>query len=107
KGRKITSTGGALSVTSTAETDASAKADGSQVDNGKTNVGVGAAVAVNAVAASNVATVADNADVSTKGLTVKAGMKDATAKNDFVADAKAGAGAGNVGVAGALAINTV
>ncbi|QCB46258.1 leukotoxin LktA family filamentous adhesin [Hydrogenophaga sp. PAMC20947] len=105
-GRAINSTGGALSVTSTAETDASAKADGSQTDAGGTNVGVGAAVAVNAVTASNVATLSDNATVDTAGLTVKAGM-DGTAKNDFVADAKSGAGAGNVGVAGSLAINTV
>jgi hypothetical protein len=41
----ISSNTGALSVTSTAESDASAKADGSQIDAGGTDVGVGAAVA--------------------------------------------------------------
>ena len=106
KGRSITSTGGALSVTSLAETDAKAVADGSQIDAGGTDVGIGAAVAVNAATASNTAIVSDNAVVSTEGLTIQAGM-DGAAKNDFVADAKSGAGAGNVGVAGSLAINIV
>ncbi len=105
-GRSITSTGGALSVTSKAETDAAAKADGSQTDAGGTNVGIGAAVAVNAATATNTAIVSDNANVNAQGLTVQAGM-DADAKNDFVAEAQSGAGAGKVGVAGSLAINTV
>ena len=47
KGRKIASSNGALKVASSNETDTAAKADGSQVDGGKTDVGVGAAVALN------------------------------------------------------------
>uniref|UniRef100_UPI0035B33E67 leukotoxin LktA family filamentous adhesin n=1 Tax=Hydrogenophaga sp. TaxID=1904254 RepID=UPI0035B33E67 len=45
RGLTMSSTGGALKVNTTSETDAKAAADGSQVDSGKTNVGVGAAVA--------------------------------------------------------------
>jgi len=104
KGRKITSSGGALKVTSANETDTSAKADGSQVDSGNTDVGVGAAVALNVGVATTTAVVADEAIVRTQGLTISAtGISGE--KSDSVAEAKSGAGAGNVGVAGALAIN--
>lgn len=104
KGRQVTSSGGALKVTSANETDTSAKADGSQVDSGKTNVGVGAAVALNVGVATTTAVVSDEAMVSTKGLTVSA-TGIGSEKSDSAAEAKSGAGAGNVGVAGALAIN--
>ncbi len=104
KGRTITSSGGALKVTSANETDTSAKADGSQVDSGKTNVGVGAAVALNVGVATTTAVVSDETVVSTQGLTIRAtGTGDE--KSDSSAEAKSGAGAGNVGVAGSLAIN--
>lgn len=106
KGRTITSTGGALQVTSANETDTSAKADGSQVDSGNTSVGVGAAVALNAGISTNVAVVGDDALVDTKGLTVSA-VNVAGEKSDAVAEAKSGAGAGNVGVAGSLAASVV
>ena len=106
KGRTITSSNGALKVTSANETDTSAKADGSQVDPGNTDVGIGAAVALNAGISTNVAVVSDEAVVSTKGLTVSA-INVTGQKSDSVAEAKSGAGAGNVGVAGSLAANVV
>ena len=105
-GVTISSSGGALNVGSTAETDAKAKADGSQVDAGGTNVGVGAAVAVNAATSTNQATVGNDARVSTQGVTVKA-EQAAGETNDYGADATSGAGAANVGVAGSLAVNAV
>ena len=104
KGRKVTSSGGALKVTSANETDTSASAEGKQVDSGKTNVGVGAAVALNVGVATTTAVVSDEADVSTKGLTIRASGISGQ-KSDSSAKAESGAGAGNVGVAGALAIN--
>ena len=52
-------------MTSTNQTDASAKADGSQVDSGNTNVGVGAAVALNVGISTNVALVGDDAVINT------------------------------------------
>ncbi|HMX15829.1 MAG TPA: hypothetical protein PKD29_03190, partial [Rhodocyclaceae bacterium] len=103
KGRTINA-GGALKVTTTTQTDASAKADGSQVDSGGTDVGVGAAVALNLGVATSVASVADNSRVTAQGVTVSATTTTGE-KNDFGADAKSGAGAGNVGVAGSLALN--
>ncbi len=115
KGKKISSRNGALTVKSAAQLDAKAKADGSQVNGGNTDVGVGAAVALNLGVGTNVAVIGDNADVDTKGVTVQAVMAVTPAKgavpedktSDFGADAKSGAGANNVGVAGALAVNTV
>lgn len=104
KGRKITSSGGALKVTSANETDTSAKADGSQLDSGNTDVGVGAAVALNVGVATTTAVVGDEAVVRTTGLTISATGVSGE-KSDSAAEAKSGAGAGNVGVAGALAIN--
>lgn len=106
KSRKITSTNGALKVTSTNQTDASAKADGSQVDSGNTSVGVGAAVALNVGISTNVAAVGENAEINTKGLTISA-VNATGEKSDYAAEAKSGAGAGNVGVAGSLAANIV
>lgn len=79
-----------------------AKADGSQVNSGNTDVGVGAAVALNTAVATNRAVIGDNAEITSNGLTVSALMPvtgSTTEKNDFSADAKSGAGAGNVGIA--------
>lgn len=106
KNLKISSTNGALKVTSVNETDASAKAEGSQVDNGNTNVGVGAAVALNVGISTNVAAVGENAEINTKGLTISA-VNATGEKSDYAAEAKSGAGASNVGVAGSLAANIV
>ena len=79
-------------------------ADGSQVDPGNTSVGVGAAVALNAGISTNVAVVGDDAVVNTRGLTVSA-VNVTGQKSESVAKATSGAGAGDVGVAGALAAN--
>lgn len=106
KGRKISSSNGALKVTSINQTDASAKADGSQIDSGNTDVGVGAAVALNVGISTNVAVVGENADINTKGLTISA-VNATGEKSDYAAEAKSGAGAGNVGIAGSLAANIV
>ncbi|MFZ2267304.1 MAG: leukotoxin LktA family filamentous adhesin [Azonexus sp.] len=106
KGRRITSSNGALQVSSTNETDASAKADGSQVDSGNTDVGIGAAVALNVGVSTNVAQISDNALINTRGVTVSA-VNSAGQKSDYAAEATSGAGAGNVGVAGSLAANVV
>ncbi|MEX8518634.1 MAG: leukotoxin LktA family filamentous adhesin [Leptothrix sp. (in: b-proteobacteria)] len=120
--------GGALTVKSSNQTDASASADGSQVDSGNTQVGVGAAVALNAALVTNQATIGDHDDVKAHGVTVGAylekpatggaltlaGRADnftpdgkSTTANNFSATAKSGAGASNVGVAGTLAVNAV
>jgi len=96
--------GGALSVSSSAETDTQAKADGSQVDAGGTKVGVGAAVALNVGVGTNLAVIGDEAVVHAHGLTVSAVTPDGES-NDFGAEAISGAGASEVGVAGALAVN--
>ena len=66
RNRHITSTAGALKVTSANQTDASAKADGMLVDAGNTNVGVGAAVAMNVGISTNVAG-GDDAVINTRG----------------------------------------
>ena len=126
-GRKITS-GGATTVSSATNVDGSASADGSQVSNAQANVGVGAAVALNVAVVSNQAIVRDNAEISAYGLTVSAQLQKPEKTgfaalfdkfksfvpgstnpeaNNFSATSKSGAGAGDVGVAGSLAVNTV
>lgn len=104
-GRTVRS-GGQARVSSTHDMDASSSADGSQVDNGKTNVGVGAAVALNLATSRNTAVVADDADVQSAGLAVHA-VTAAGETQTTSATAKSGAGAEKVGVAGSLAVNVV
>lgn len=98
--------GGALEVSSRNETDTTAMADGSQVDGSNTDAGVGAAVALNAGVSTNTATIGDDADVTSDGATVAA-LNITDGMSDSKAEAKSGAGARNVGVAGSLALNTV
>ena len=126
-GRKITS-GGATTVSSTTNVDGSAGADGSQVSNAQANVGVGAAVALNAAVVTNQAIIRDNAEITSHGLTVSAQLQKPEKTgfaalfdkfksfvpgstnpeaNNFTATSKSGAGAGDVGVAGSLAVNTL
>ena len=105
RGRSVTS-GAKVRVASAGETDAAASADGSQTDSGGTNVGVGAAIALNVANGTNRATIGDNAQVKGKGVEVSATMVSGET-SDFGAEAKSGAGGGKVGVAGALAINIV
>jgi hypothetical protein len=109
--------GGAVSVTSSAQTDAKAKADGTQAGSDNTKVGVGAAVALNVGVGTNTAVIGDDATVTSKGATVKADMASTSstkdgetttdATNDSGAEATSGAGAASVGIAGSLAVNTV
>ncbi|MCP4968831.1 MAG: hypothetical protein GY926_26835, partial [bacterium] len=94
--------GGELSVRSINATDAKAKADGSQVDGGATDVGVGAAVALNSGIVINKAAIGQRTLVTADGVKVEAVMP-ADAKHDFAAEAISGAGASKVGVAGSLA----
>ncbi len=126
-GRKITS-GGASTVSSTTNVDGSASADGSQVSNAQANVGVGAAVALNTAVVTNKAVIRDNAEINAHGLTVSAQLQKPEKTgfaalfdkfksfipgstnpeaNNFSATSKSGAGAGDVGVAGSLAVNTL
>ena len=94
--------GGETKVTSVAHTDAKASADGSQVNNGGTDVGIGAAVALNVGISNNRAILRDNSTVEAKSVVVSATIPTGET-NEFGADAKSGAGAGKVGLAGALA----
>ncbi|HQZ02069.1 MAG TPA: leukotoxin LktA family filamentous adhesin [Thauera sp.] len=96
---------GALSVEASGNADASADADGSAAGS-TTTVGIGAAVAVNSVRSATEAWIG-NAKVSADGIAVRALMTDlgGDSENTFSATAKAGAGAGKVGIAGALALN--
>ncbi|MEI6428580.1 MAG: hypothetical protein WCO45_09380, partial [Pseudanabaena sp. ELA607] len=105
-------TPGAFSLSSANELDGSALADGSAV--GSRN-GVGVAVALNLINLSNTATIGTAAQVNAKGINVTAST---TANNlpstiggdgysTFSSQATAGAGASNVGVAGAFAANRV
>ena len=104
-GVSVTSTGGAVSLTSSANTDAAkTSADGSGTD--ASTVGVGAAVAINSVDITNRATTG-TATVQGSGLALAATMKDVGGdqRHHIEATAKSGAGSDKVGVAGSLAIN--
>jgi len=94
--RSVSSTGGELNLTTVATTDASAVAEGKQVDStGGTAVGVGAAVALNVGVANNTAYIGDDAIINTQGvnLSARTSEKDATEDviNEFKADAVSGA----------------
>ena len=113
KGGKTVISTGALKVASQAETDGTAKADGSAVKaDGSTTggdaskVGVGAAVALNTAVQTNTATIGDGAHVTAHGVTVSATTPTGSTST-FEVDAKSGAGASNVGVAGSLAVNVL
>ena len=112
--------GGALTLRSAANTDGKVTADGSAVAAEGTSgpaVGIGAAVAVNKVAASNTARLGV-ATHSVGGLTIEALKTDIAAKvadagstavraDAYLAKATSGAGASKVGVAGSLALNLI
>ncbi|MCZ4315718.1 leukotoxin LktA family filamentous adhesin [Comamonadaceae bacterium G21597-S1] len=104
-GRSVHSQG-ALTVSSSNDTDARAQADGSQVDAGSTSVGVGAAVALNTGVSTNQALIGDDAQVQAQGVVVQA-VNPSGAHSDYGAEARSGAGAGEVGIAGALAASVV
>lgn len=104
---RVVNSSGALTVQASNNTDARAAADGSAAGSTAT-VGIGAAVAVNKATARSEAYIGD-ADISTNGVAVRSLMTNVggDATNTFAAEAKAGAGGGKVGIAGALALNLI
>jgi mucin-19 len=107
--------GGVLTLFASANADSEAIADASAVS-GDIDVGIGVAVAINVAVITTKAYIAEGATVNALGLVVEVGMTeledtepgaDPDNSHSFVAKATSGAGAGNVGVAGAVAINVV
>src|SRR6185295_3941118 len=103
-GVAITSTTGAFSLTTTADTDATARADGSAVtaEGGDASIGVG--VAINYARVINTIVIPSNAVISAHGVKLSATMHSV---HEFASQASSGAGAGDVGIAGSVAINIV
>ncbi|MFZ5944777.1 MAG: hypothetical protein ACOYVD_11740, partial [Bacillota bacterium] len=104
-------TGGILTLKSNNNSDASAKADSSSTDS---SVGIGVAVAINVVTVKNEAYIGSGAVVTAQDLVIEAGMNQVNlgdgsvdGENAFTVEAISGAGASNVGVAGAVAINVL
>lgn len=100
-------TTGSLTVEASGNTDAGAHSDGSAAGSTAT-VGIGAAVSVNSATTHTRAWIG-NADITANGLTLRAFMSDVAGDtvNTFATSAKAGAGGGKVGIAGALALNLI
>ena len=98
--------GGLLDLTARGDTDAKAKADASAAEG---STGVGAAVAINFAEITVEAEVGAGVDVDSEGLTLAALMRAAPSDSThrMTAEAKSGAAAEDIGVAGALAINIV
>lgn len=104
-GRNMSSGGGELRLSASNNTDASASADGSAV--GDSSVGIGAGVAINVADSSNLASLGSGTH-SAQGVIVEAMMTDTGDRtSSFGAEAKSGAGSGDVGVAGSLGLNIV
>lgn len=102
--------GGSLNLSSAANTDVSVEADGSTVDGTAAGVGVASAVAINKATSVNEAYLGGTHE--TQSLTIQAhtrtlneGQPNEDKTNTFSAVAVSGAGAKEVGVAGALALN--
>ena len=100
--------GGALTVEASGNTDAAAHADGSAAGS-TAMVGIGAAVAINSVTTRTQAWIGEGADITADGVAVRSFMTDTgdDTVNTFETSAKAGAGGGKVGIAGALALNLI
>ncbi|HSG59975.1 MAG TPA: hypothetical protein VLA24_00930, partial [Pseudomonadales bacterium] len=105
---------GQFKLASTNETDAAAIASGEAVGNNPdvppAKIGVGVGLALNIVNTENKASIGA-ATVTAKGIDLSAKMADPALGGDgfsnFKAEATAGAGATNVGLAGAVALNLV
>ena len=95
------SAGGAVSITSKANADATAAANGSATTGA--SAGIGAAVAINLANVDNAATVAGS--VTGASVSIEASMNGSGEQHVLDAEATSGAGSGNVGVAGSLALN--
>ncbi|MCO6458771.1 MAG: hypothetical protein J5I93_25985, partial [Pirellulaceae bacterium] len=98
--------GGDLLVASSHNADARSTSDASAM---QADTGIAAAVTFSRVEITNTATVEPGADVTAAGVTLSADMqlvgRDST--HEIWSEAKSGAGASNVGVAGSLAISLV
>ena len=109
----IVSAGDQLQVIAGNNTDAHAKADAKAINQGQVRVGVGVAVGINWVDPNTTATVGEAADISAQDILIRAYMtsipvdNENDTQNSFHADAISAAGANNVGVAGAFALNRV
>jgi hypothetical protein len=91
-----------VNVNAVSSTQASTTADGSATNN---PTGVGTAVAINVADANNAAYVGGNTNITAKTIAIKA--EESELPEEFSAEAIAGVGALDVGVAGAFALNTV
>jgi hypothetical protein len=103
------SAGGTLTLRSSANSDASAKADGSAVTGtGGTSVGVG--VAINYANLVNIAKIGYGATTTSNGVVIQASTTNSgpsAGMHTFGAEATSGAGGGDLGFAGSVAINIV
>ncbi|WP_367889442.1 hypothetical protein [Humibacter ginsenosidimutans] len=99
--------GGAVSLSSSENADGTVKADGTAVQ--ASDVGVGAAVALNLVTLVNEAYLGDGTTVTGNGFTESATMTNVggDTTHTFAVEADAGAGSKDIGVAGAVALNLV
>ena len=101
--------GGALNVASANNTNGSATSDGSAVkgdDGGQSAVGIGVAVSVNAIKATNTATLGQGTHRAA-GVNITALQGAGTPVDTILAKATSGAGGTKVGIAGSLALNIV
>ena len=101
--------GGAMTLKTSANSDAKAKGDGSAVLSGGSGVTVGAGVAVNLANVTNEAVVQNGAVVNSNGFTADASETNVSGDttSTFAAETTAGASGGQVGVAGSVAIDLV
>ena len=100
---------GLLTLSASNQSDGAARSDGSAVGS-TAAVGIGAGVSVNLLKSQNEASVGEQAVVKAGGLTLQATMNDrlgdgSDPRHGIEAEAKSGAGAGKVGLAGSLALN--
>ena len=103
-GVAISSTGGAFTLATKADTDAAAGADGSAVTPASGDASIGVGVAVNYARVINAAVIPSTATITSVGATISATMNS---QHEFGANASSGAGGGDVGIAGSVAINIV
>src|SRR6185295_7569113 len=89
----ITSSGGAFTLTSNADTDAGASGDGSAVTPSSGDVAIGVGVAVNYARVVNTAFIPSTATIDAIGVTIGATMHS---RHEFYAHAASGAGGGDV-----------
>ncbi len=105
-GRSI-SVGQTTTIRALGHTDASANADASAVGSG--SFGFGAAAGINLVTATVDASIAGSTTLSTRGLTLEAMMRNLSTDTTqtFSANATAGSGNTNIGLAGSASLNLV